>query len=195
MACVLASSACSPVAASCTRLPPRSLAVKQAASARARSAEKSPLPASKRHYADAGGRREHPPEVRAAVVRDRRAQVARALERGLGLGAAQQQRELVAARAREQLARTELAAQHAGEPPYEFIAGGMAGRVVHQLELVEVQVQQRHVLVAARAQELAAALLERRAVDEPVSESVVARRIRRAAATRFSCVPRARSAG
>ena len=55
----------------------------------------------------------------------------------------QQDQELVAALAREQVGRAHDAAQAHRDPPQQLVAGGVAERVVDGLEVVEVDVQQR----------------------------------------------------
>ena len=76
-----------------------------------------------------------------------------------------QQHELVAAQARERVVAVQQVAQALGDRAQQRVAGAVAERVVHQLEAVEVDAQQRELRAVARRGEdrLAGAVGEQRA--------------------------------
>ena len=67
---------------------------------------------------------------------------------GLGAEVAEEHEELVAAVAREQPVRALDPAQARGDPAQQAVAGRVAQRVVDELEVVEIDGEQRHGLVA-----------------------------------------------
>ena len=89
------------------------------------------------------------PEVHAAGVCAREAG-----EHGLDLplpGTGDQQHELVAAEARQQVARPQQRRPDAGEVDEQAVAGGVTALVVDELEVVEVDDRERERLTAAPA--------------------------------------------
>ena len=88
----------------------------------------------------------------------------------------QQHAELVAAEARERVALAQALLQDDADLPHELVAGRVAARVVHHLELVEVEIHHRMMPAGlARARERQSqAMLELPPVDES-GQRVVAR--------------------
>src|SRR5882672_11361823 len=105
---------------------------------------------------------ERPAEDREQPLAERRRLLAR-------LEAVPQQREVVAAQARERVLAPQRVLQSFGHGAQQRVARGVAERVVDQLEAVEIDREQRELRAAARRGEdrLRGALGEQRAVGEP----------------------------
>ena len=128
------------------------------------------------HQPDAHAHRIDLPAPREAVVGNRAAQALGGLPAFVGIGAVHQRREVVAAQARDDVLRRQGAAQQVADLAQQLVAGHVAGGVVDQLELVEVEVQQRVLHAPGREprQQHRQRLLEGGAVEQP-RQVVVAR--------------------
>ena len=128
-----------------------------------------------RYHADTDAEPESTVVPQELVVADRRPQVFGGLQCLLDIAALQQHTELVAAEPRQGIAPADLRLEQIAELMQQGIAGAVAAGVVDDLELVEVQVQQRiGCLAGFRAlQRPLEAALELAPVDQP-RENVVA---------------------
>ena len=93
-------------------------------------------------------------------------------QRGRVLGrfqAVPQQHELIAAQARQRVVAPQGAAQALGDRAQQRVAGGVAERIVDQLEAVQVEEQHREAAARARRGEdrLAGAVRKQHAVGQP----------------------------
>ena len=109
-----------------------------------------------------------------AELLDGRAQLVRHLAGLLHRAVLEQQRELVAAEPRQHVALAHRGLHPRGDLAQQLVARGVAARVVHDLEAVEIQVQQRGLArrVARARDHLVEQVLERAAVEQ-VGEGVV----------------------
>ena len=99
-------------------------------------------------------------------------------DRVRGQAVLEQHAELVATQARQRVALAQPLAEHEADLPHQLVAGGMARRVVDELELIEIEIEHRvmpAVLARAREREVQPTL-ELAPVDEP-GQRVVARLI------------------
>ena len=97
---------------------------------------------------------------------------------GVAVGAREEHHELVAAHPRDRVFRAELALEAGGEHAKELVAARVAERVVHELEIVHVEEDERErLLVPARVrQRHLHAIGQERAVRQP-GEAVVERHV------------------
>ena len=168
-------------------LPPPSLAWYMAMSARRSSSVRSAVPASATTTPTETSTDIRTPAT--SVGAASRSAISRACRSAYVIGAArspitgtrrQQQRELVAAEAGEQVPGAGEGAQPVGGQPQQLVAGGVPEGVVDLLELVDVEQQQRdRVVVGELTQRLVALAEQGRPVRQP-GELVVHRLVRRA---------------
>jgi hypothetical protein len=128
-----------------------------------------------RHQPDADADLERLVQPHEAEVAHRLAQLVGDALRPVEPAAFQQHAELVAAEARQDVRLAQLSAQDRGELAQQLVAGDVAAGVVHDLELVEVDVEQRVMLVErlGALEQLLEKVLELAAVDQ-AGERVVA---------------------
>ena len=97
----------------------------------------------------------------------------------LGLAILEQHAEFVASQARQRIAFAQPLLQHHADLPHQLVACGVAGRIVDQFELIQIEIHHR--VVAAQlpraCQGQAASMFEFTAVDQ-AGERVVARLVR-----------------
>lgn len=96
------------------------------------------LPAAEADRADAGRSRHEIAPAGLAVVANGREQVLESGVVGFGIAVVQQQDELVAGQASHQAARRQDRLQHARDAAQEGVPGGLPARIVHQLEVVDI---------------------------------------------------------
>ena len=142
------------------------------------------------HDADAGAHRERARAPDEAEIADRLADPLGDARRLLERAALEQHAELIAAEARDGVGGAHARLQEPGHVAQQPVARLVAAGVVHHLELVEVDVEQRvGALAALRRQERRVQpVVELAAVDEP-GERIVARLVgERALAGAARCV-------
>ena len=118
------------------------------------------------------------------------------LHRGLLVGGADEQRELVAAVARGDVIRADAAAQRGADAPQDGVAGEVPVLLVDLLEVVEVDQHQRGRVdgVARGADDLAVQVLVQRRVVEAAGQRVGLRGAGEARRARWRCGTRRRRA-
>ena len=113
-----------------------------------------------------------------AIIANRLAQALRDAQRLIQRAALQQDAELIPAQARQRVAAAHPRLQHPGDLLQQLIAGRMSAGIVDQLELIQIQIQQRMADACASWRTLSTAAVSRfsnsRRLMSPVSASWLA---------------------